>query len=336
MVDLKTKYLGLDLKNPVILGASNLVTKIDNLKRAEEAGAAAIVYKSLFEEQIQLESAQLDDQLEEYNERNAEMVKLFPSIEHAGPEEHLVNLRKVKETLGIPVIASLNAIYTESWIDYAQQLEQTGVDALEFNFFYIPRDTQTDGRDVNNQQLEIIKAVKPKVRLPISIKVSPFYANPLNVVSQMDKLGVDGFVLFNRLFQPDIDIDKEQHFSPFNLSSPEDNKLSLRFAGMLYGTIGASICANTGVFSGADVVKMILAGADCVQVVSTVYKNKIEYISTILKDLQTWMESKHYNNLTAFRGKLSQKNTNDPFVYKRAQYIDLLLKSDQIFKKHVV
>jgi dihydroorotate dehydrogenase (fumarate) len=336
MVDLKTKYLGLDLKNPVILGASNLVTKIDNLKRAEEAGAAAIVYKSLFEEQIQLESAQLDDQLEEYNERNAEMVKLFPSIEHAGPEEHLVNLRKVKETLGIPVIASLNAIYTESWIDYAQQLEQTGVDALEFNFFYIPRDTQTDGRDINNQQLEIIKAVKPKVKLPISIKVSPFYANPLNVVSQMDKLGVDGFVLFNRLFQPDIDIDREQHFSPFNLSSPEDNKLSLRFAGMLYGTIGASICANTGVFSGTDVVKMILAGADCVQVVSTVYKNKIEYISTILKDLQTWMESKHYNNLAAFRGKLSQKNTNDPFVYKRAQYIDLLLKSDQIFKKHVV
>ncbi len=336
MVDLKTKYLGLDLRNPVILGASNLVTKIDNLKRAEEAGAAAIVYKSLFEEQIQLESAQFDDQLEEYNERNAEMVKLFPSIEHAGPEEHLVNLRKVKETLGIPVIASLNAIYTESWIDYAQQLEQTGVDALEFNFFYIPRDTQTDGRDVNNQQLEIIRAVKPKIKLPISIKVSPFYANPLNVVSQMDKLGVDGFVLFNRLFQPDIDIEKEQHFSPFNLSSPEDNKLSLRFAGMLYGTIGASICSNTGVFSGADVVKMILAGADCVQVVSTVYKNKIEYISTILKDLQTWMESKNYKNLAAFRGKLSQKNTNDPFVYKRAQYIDLLLKSDQIFKKHVV
>jgi dihydroorotate dehydrogenase (fumarate) len=336
MVDLKTKYLGLDLKNPVILGASNLVTKLDNLKRAEEAGASAIVYKSLFEEQIQLESAQLDDQLEEYNERNAEMVKLFPSIEHAGPEEHLVNLRKVKESLGIPVIASLNAIYTESWIDYALQLEQTGVDALEFNFFYIPRDTQTDGRDINNQQLEIIKAVKPKVKLPISVKLSPFYANPLNVVSLMDKLGVDGFVLFNRLFQPDIDIEKEQHFSPFNLSTPDDNKLSQRFAGLLYGTINASICSNTGVFSGADVVKMILAGADCVQVVSTIYKNKIEYIATILRDLQTWMESKNYKNLEVFRGKLSNKNTNDPFIYKRAQYIDLLLKSDQIFKKHVV
>jgi dihydroorotate dehydrogenase (fumarate) len=334
MVDLKTKYLGLELKNPVILGASNLVTKLDNLKRAEDAGASAIVYKSLFEEQIQLEAAQLDDQLEEYNERNAEMVKLFPTIEHAGPEEHLVNLRKVKEKLNIPVIASLNAIYTESWIDYAQQLEQTGVDALELNFFFVPRDTQTDGRDVNNHQLEVIKSLKPKVKLPISVKLSPFYANPLNIVSQMDTMGVNGFVLFNRLFQPDIDVDKQQHFSPFNLSSPEDNKLSLRFAGLLYGTIAASICSNTGIFSGTDVVKMILAGADCVQVVSTVYKNKIEHISTILKDLQLWMESKNYSKLSDFRGMLSNKNTNDPFVYKRAQYIELLLKSDQIFKKY--
>jgi dihydroorotate dehydrogenase (fumarate) len=336
MIDLKTTYLGLDLKNPVILGASNLVTKIDNLKRAEEAGAAAIVYKSLFEEQIQLESAQMDDELEEYNERNAEMVKLFPSIEHAGPVEHLVNLRKVKESIRIPVIASLNAIYTESWIDYAQQLEQTGVDALEFNFFYVPRDMETDGRDVNDQQLEIIKAVRPKIKLPISVKLSPFYANPLNIVSLMDKMGVNGFVLFNRLFQPDIDIEKQEHFSPFNLSSPEDNKLTLRFAGLLYGKIAASICSNTGIYSGADVVKMILAGADCVQVVSTVYKNKIEHISTMIQDLKTWMESKSYNNLADFRGKLSQKNTNDPFIYKRGQYIELLMKSEQIFKKFPV
>ncbi len=336
MVDLKAKYLGIELKNPVILGASNLVTKIDNIKRAEQAGAAAVVYKSLFEEQIQLEAAQLDDELEEYNERNAEMVKLFPTIEHAGPEEHLHNLRKVKESIKIPVIASLNAIYTESWVEYAVLLEQTGVDALELNFFFVARDTQTDGRDVKEQQLEVLKAVKSKVKLPISVKLSPFYANPLNVVSQMDQLGVNGFVLFNRLFQPDIDINKETHFSPFNLSNPEDNKLSLRFAGLLYGTISGSICSNTGIYSGADVVKMILAGADCVQVVSTVYKNKVEYIATLLKDLENWMQSKNYSKLSDFKGKLSNKNLNDPFVYKRAQYIDLLLKSDQIFKKHPV
>ncbi|RPJ69546.1 MAG: dihydroorotate dehydrogenase-like protein [Alphaproteobacteria bacterium] len=336
MVDLKTKYLGIELKNPIIVGASNLVTKLDNVKRAEQAGAAAIVYKSLFEEQIQLESAQLDDDLEEYNERNAEMVKLFPTIEHAGPEEHLVNLRKVKESVNIPVIASLNAIYKESWVEYARLLEQTGVNGLELNFYYVPRDTETDGRDVRNQQVDILKEIKSNTKIPISVKLSPFYANPLNIVSLMDKLGVNGFVLFNRMFQPDIDIEKQEHYSPFNLSNPEDNKLSLRFAGLIYGTITGSICANTGIYTGVDVVKMILAGADCVQIVSTVYKNKVEYIATILKDLETWMESKNYGKLDDFKGKLSNKKTNDPFVYKRAQYIDLLLKSDQIFKKFPV
>lgn len=336
MVDLKTKYLGIELKNPVIVGASNLVTKLDNVKRAEQAGAAAIVYKSLFEEQIQLESAQLDDALEEYNERNAEMVKLFPTIEHAGPEEHLVNLRKVKESVNIPVIASLNAIYKESWVEYAKLLEQTGVNGLELNFFYVPRDTETDGRDVRNQQVDILKEIKSNVKIPISVKLSPFYANPLNIVAQMDKLGVNGFVMFNRLFQPDIDIEKQEHYSPFNLSNPEDHKLSLRFAGLIYGTITGSICANTGIYTGVDVVKMILAGADCVQIVSTVYKNKVEYIATILRDLESWMESKKYSRLDDFKGKLSNKKTNDPFVYKRAQYIDLLLKSDQIFKKFPV
>jgi len=333
MVDLKTKYLGIELKNPIIVGASNLVTKLDNVKRAEQAGAAAIVYKSLFEEQIQLESAQLDDALEEYNERNAEMVKLFPTIEHAGPEEHLVNLRKVKESVNIPVIASLNAIYKESWIEYAKLLEQTGVNGLELNFFYIPRDTETDGRDVTNQQVDILKEIKSVVKIPISVKLSPFYANPMNIIAKMDKLGVNGFVLFNRMFQPDIDIEKQEHYSPFNLSNPEDHKLSLRFAGLIYGTVTGSICANTGIYTGVDVVKMILAGADCVQIVSTVYKNKVEYIATILKDVATWMESKSYSKLDEFKGKLSNKKTNDPFVYKRAQYIDLLLKSDQIFKK---
>lgn len=334
MADLKTKYLGMELKNPVIVGASNLVTKLDNIKRAEQAGAAAIVYKSLFEEQIQLESAQLDDALGEYNDRNAEMTTLFPSIEHAGPEEHLVNLRKTKESISIPLIASLNAIYKESWIEYARLIEQTGVDALELNFFYVPKDTESDGRDITNQQLDILQAVKSTVKIPVSVKLSPFYANPLNIISKMDKIGTDGFVVFNRLFQPDIDIEKQEHFSPFNLSNPEDHRLSLRFAGLLYGNIKGSICANTGIYTGADAVKMFLAGADCVQVVSSVYKNKIEYISTIVKDIELWMQSKNYHSINDFKGKLSSQKLNDPFVYKRAQYIDLLLKSDQIFKKY--
>ncbi len=334
MADLKTTYMGIELKNPVILGASNLVTKTDNLLRAEEAGAAAIVYKSLFEEQIQLESAQLDDELSQYDERHAEMIRLFPAIEHAGPQEHLLKLSKAKERVSIPVIASLNAVYRDSWVEYARLIEQTGVDGLELNFYYVPRDTDTEGSQVNRQQLEIIREVKSKVSIPVSVKISPFYANPLNIVSRMDKLGVNGFVLFNRLFQPDIDIDKEKHFTPFNLSNPEDNRLSLRFAGLLYGNVSGSICCSNGIYTGADVVKMVLAGADCVQVVSTVYKNKFEQIQAILADLNAWMESKQYNKLDDFRGRLSNHKLNDPFVYKRAQYIDLLYNSDKIFRKY--
>ncbi len=336
MVNLKTKYLGIELKNPIILGACNLANNIDNLKQAEEKGVAAIVYKSLFEEQIQLEKAQLDDRLEEYAERNAEMINLFPTINHAGAEEYLMNIAKVKKSLNIPVIASLNAVLKESWIDYSKQLEKTGIDALEVNFYYIPRDLNVDGGEIINQQIDILKSIKKILTIPVSVKLSPFYANPLKVIAQMDKEGADGFVLFNKLFQPEIDIEKESHFVQNDLSKPGDNKLALRFAGLLYGKIKSSICSSTGIFTGADVIKMILAGADCVQIVSTVYKNKIDVISTILKDLTLWMEKKSYRSLSDFRGKLSDERLNDPFVYKRAQYVDLLLKSDEIIKKYPV
>jgi dihydroorotate dehydrogenase (fumarate) len=336
MANLKTSYLGIQLKNPVIVGASNLVNNLENVKKIEQAGAAAIVFKSLFEEQIQLESAQLDDKLHEYADRNAEMINLFPNLEHAGPEEHLFNIARVKKTVKIPVIASLNAIIKESWIDYARRIEEMGVDALELNFYYVPRDVETDGHSVVVEQVDILKAVKNAVKIPVSVKLSPFYANPLNLVKKLDDAGADGFVLFNRLFQPEIDMDKQEHFTPFNLSVPEDNRLPLRFAGLLHGTIKGQICSNTGIFSGIDVAKMILAGADCVQVVSTIYKNKINYISTIVKDLEDWMDSKGYKSLGDFRGKLSNQSLNDPFIYKRAHYIDLLLKSDEILVKHPV
>lgn len=334
MANLKTSYMGIELKNPVIVGASNIVNNLENVKKAEAAGAGAIVYKSLFEEQIQLENAQLDDKLSEYSERNAEMVNLFPNIEHAGPEEHLFNLARVKKAIKIPVIASLNAMIKTSWIDYAKKIEDMGVDALELNFYYVPRDVNFDGNDIVSEQVDILKAVKQAVKIPVSVKLSPFYANPLNLVSKLDEAGADSFVLFNRLFQPEIDMEKEEHFTPFNLSTPEDNRLPLRFTGLLYKNVKGSICANTGIFTGQDVAKMILAGADCVQVVSTLYKNKIEYIGTILKDLEAWMNSKGYSSLSDFRGRLSNNKINDPFVYKRAQYIDLLLKSDEILVKY--
>ena len=336
MAELKTNYLGLKLKNPIIVGASNLVTKTDNLKQIEESGAAAIVYKSLFEEQVQLEALQLQNELGEYNDRNAEMISLFPDIDHAGPEEHLFNLAQARKVLSIPLIASLNAIAKQTWIDYAKKIESTGVDALELNFYAVPRSLDDDGSKIVNEQLDVLKAVKAAVKIPVSVKLSPFYANPLNIISQMDKTGVDGFVLFNRLFQPDVDLSTETHFSPHNLSNPEDYKLALRFAGLLYNEIEGSIIANAGIYEGADVAKLILAGADAVQVVSTLYKNKIPHLIKMLADLSVWMDSKGYKTLDDFKGKLSRKNTKDPFVYKRAQYIDVLLKSEEIFKKYPV
>ncbi len=333
MTNLKTNYMGLELKNPIVVGANNLVTNTDNLKQIEEAGAAAVVFKSLFEEQIQLEAAQMDDEMDEYAERHAEMTSLFPTLEHAGPREHLMNVQNAREALSIPLIASLNAIYNETWLEYAKLLEDKGVDGLELNFYSVPRNPDVNGEDLIKEQLEILKKVKSSISIPVSVKLSPYYANPLNVISRMDKTGVDAFVLFNRLFQNEIDLDNEKFVVNFPLSEAYENKLPLRYAGLLYGQVNASIVSNTGIQQGTDVVKMILAGADAVQVVGTLYKNKVQHISKMLKDIQSWMEGKGYKSLKDFRGKLSNKEINDPFIYKRAQYVDLLLKSEELFKK---
>jgi dihydroorotate dehydrogenase (fumarate) len=333
MTNLKTNYMGLELKNPIVVGANNLVTSVDSLKQMEAAGAAAVVFKSLFEEQIQLEAAQMDDELDEYAERHAEMTSLFPTMEHAGPREHLMNVQNAREALSIPLIASLNAIYNETWLEYAKLLEDKGVDGLELNFYAVPRNPDVSGEDIIKDQIEILKKVKSSISIPVSVKLSPFYANPLNVINRMDKAGVDAFVLFNRIFQNEIDLDNEKFVVDFPLSEAYENKLPLRYAGLLYGQVNASIVSNTGIQQGTDVVKMILAGADAVQVVGTLYKNKVQHISKMLKDIEAWMESKAYKSLNNFRGKLSNKEINDPFIYKRAQYVDLLLKSEELFKK---
>ena len=333
MTNLKTNYMGLELKNPIVVGASNLVTNVNSLKQMEEAGAAAVVFKSLFEEQIQLEAAQMDDEMDEYAERHAEMTSLFPTMEHAGPREHLMNVQNAREALSIPLIASLNAIYNETWLEYAKLLEDKGVDGLELNFYSVPRNPDVSGEDIIKDQIEILKKIKSSISIPVSVKLSPFYANPLNVISRMDKAGMDAFVLFNRIFQNEIDLDNEKFVVDFPLSEAFENKLPLRYAGLLHGQVNASIVSNTGIQQGTDAVKMILAGADAVQVVGTLYKNKVQHISKMLKDIEAWMEGKGYKSLKDFRGKLSNKEINDPFIYKRAQYVDLLLKSEELFKK---
>jgi len=214
MANLTTQHMGVTLKNPLILGASNLVNNLDKLKQAEAAGVAAIVYRSLFEEQIQLEDYEMSSQLEAFDERNAEMISLFPKIEHGGPKEHLHNLKKVVDELSIPVFASLNAIYKESWVEYAKSLEEVGVAGLELNFFAVPRDFDKSGHDVILQQIEFLKAVKAAVKIPVSIKLSPFYTNVLKTIKDFDDAGADAFVMFNRLFEPDIDVEAEKHVSP--------------------------------------------------------------------------------------------------------------------------
>ncbi len=330
--------MGLELKNPIIIGASNISTDIDNLKKIEKAGAAAVVYKSLFEEQIQLENLEHYERKTEYSERNAEMINLYPCSISGTPDimEHLVALKKAKDSISIPVFASINAVNDETWIDYAKKIEEIGVDGLELNFYSVPEKTGSGYENIEKKQIKILRDVKSAVKIPVSVKLSSYYTNPLKHIADLSKAGADGFVLFNRLFQPDIDIYTEEHHFPYTLSNSEDNRLPMRFAGLLYGNIQASICSNTGIMNGSDVIKMILAGADCVQVVSTIYLNQIEVISMMINDLVKWMNSKAYNTIDSFRGKLSKKNTENKLPYHRAQYMDFMMTTSQILKKYKI
>jgi len=335
MATLTTKHMGVTLKNPLILGACNLSNNLDKLKEAEEAGVSAVVYRSLFEEQIQLEDNEMSNRLEAYDDRNAEMINLFPNIEHGGPKEHIYNVKQVVEALSIPVFASLNAVYKESWVEYAKLLEETGVAGLELNFFAVPRDFDKSGHDIILQQIEFLKAVKAVVKVPVSVKLSPFYTNVLKTIKDLDDAGADAFILFNRLFEPDIDVEAEKHVSPWNLSTHSDHRLAIRYIGLTHGNIGASVAANNGIYEGIDMVKMILAGASAVQSVSTFYHNGVGHATEMLNELEEWMNRKGYDSIDAFKGKLSSNAINDPFVYKRAQYIDMLLKSEEHFTPFV-
>jgi dihydroorotate dehydrogenase (fumarate) len=334
MADLSTTYMGIELKNPVIIGASGLVEDTAAIQKIERAGASAIVYRSLFEEQIHLEQIQMDDQLGEYDNRNAEMIRVFPEVKHSGAKEHLFKLEKLVSKVNIPVFASLNANYEESWEEYAVALEKTGVAGLELNFYDVPVDNELSGSYIEERQVRILTKLKRILKMPVSVKLSPFYANPLNLISQLDKAGANAFVLFNRFFQPEINIETEDFFYPFELTHYKDYQLSLRFTGLLFGNINADICASHGISDGSDVVKLILAGAGSVQVVSTVYRNKAGHITNMIEMLEEWMDARGYKTINDFRGKLSMRNIKDPYAYKRAQYVDILMKSNEILKKY--
>jgi dihydroorotate dehydrogenase (fumarate) len=334
MLNLKTKYCGLSLKNPIVIGASNIVTDIGNLKKLEQAGAAAVVYKSLFEEQIQLESVEWEQRHQDFSNWDSEHETFFPALKHAGPAEHLLMLKDARQAMTIPLIGSLNCVTPELWVEYAGKMAETGIDALELNFYYHNIDFKKPALEIEEEQIAILKKVKQAVSIPVAVKLSPFYSNVLSVVSRFDQCEANGFVLFNRLFQPDIDVDKEAHHYPYNFSSENDSRLALRYAGLLYSRVYGSIVANTGVLHGKDVVKMLLAGADAVQVVSAIYKRGIGTIEAMLHEIEAWMKKKGYQSINEFKGKLAKENLGDPFAYKRAQYVDILMKSEIFMQYH--
>lgn len=332
-MDLSVKYMGINLKNPVIVGANNMVSNLESLKRMEEAGASAIVYKSLFEEQLHLENLEYSNFIDEYVAQNSDETSPYPDIDISGPKQYLFKLKKAKEVLNIPLFASLNAVYDVSWVDYAKQIEAIGVDGIELNFYSVPKEMESAEVDFVNWQFDIVEKIKEAIKIPVAVKLSSFYNNPLAVIKRMDSLGADSFVLFNKFFQPDIDLEKEEMVFPYNLSSSGDYGLALRFVGLLYNKINADICSSTGIFTGEDVAKLIMAGADTVQVVSALYEEGINQIEVILQQLSSFMEKKNYKSLDDFRGKLSQSRIDDPFAYSRAQYIDYLVNSVYLTEK---
>jgi dihydroorotate dehydrogenase (fumarate) len=326
MTSLRTSYLGRELSNPLIAGASSLTSHVTTVKALERAGVGAVVISSLFEEQVQLERHQLAEELSEFDGLYAEMATVFPDLAHAGPQEHLMWVRRVKEAVDIPVFASLNAVSHDTWVEYAKLLEETGIDGLELNFYATPTDFVRGGSEIEDEQVSIVRDIKAALSIPFAVKLSPFYTNPLQFISRLDDEGVGGFVIFNRFFQPEIDLDNERHISPLRLSNEGDYGLPLRFAGLLCGEVAADICCSTGIHCGEDVIRVILAGATCVQIVSTLYKNRIPHVPAMLEAIDGWMTAKGYATLDDFRGKLSHAQATDRWAYTRAQYVKLLLK----------
>jgi dihydroorotate dehydrogenase (fumarate) len=325
MSDLSTTYMGIPLKSPIVVAASSISSMIDRVEMAEKVGAGALVIRSLFEEQIQVEQQRFDDYLSVGGESFPEALSYFPAIEHGQADEHLMWVEKTRQAVKMPLIASLNAVSRGSWVEFARQLESTGVDGLELNVYIMGTNPDRPGAELEQEVLEIVQSVKAEVSIPIAVKMSPYYASTLNLAVELDKLGVDALVMFNRFIRPTIDVASESLINEMFWSSPEEMRLPLNRVARIYGHIKADMALNTGVHSGEDVIRSILAGAKVVQVASALFIHGIPYISTMLRDLEGWMGEKGHDSLDDFRGKLSQKNHDDPFAFERAQYVNLLL-----------
>jgi len=331
-MDLTTRYLGLNLRTPMVPSASPLTKDVDNIKRMEDAGAAAVVLHSLFEEQVRNEQETVQYHLMHGTDSFPEALTFFPQPGEflAGPEEYLEKIRQAKETVDIPVIASLNGAAIGGWTDYARQMQQAGADALELNIYSIPTDLDRAGTEIEQSYIDILKAVKSVVSIPVALKLSPYFSNMANMAKQLDQAGADGLVLFNRFYQPDVNLEELQVQASVHLSTPHDMRLPLRWVAILYGRVKADLAATSGIHSSTDVLKMLMVGADVTMLCSVLLNKGFGVIRQIETEMCNWLADHDYQSVRQLQGSMSQKYCADPAAFERAQYMRALLsyKSD--------
>lgn len=325
-MDLKTKYMGMVLRSPIVVSASPLSEYIQNIKMMEDAGAGAVVMYSLFEEQIRLEQHELHFHTTHGTESYAEALSYFPDLDEykMGPEEYLNHIRKAKETVKIPIIASLNGSTLGGWTGYAKEMEKAGADGIELNIYSIPTDMELSGGNVEQTYIDILRSVKSAVDIPVSLKLSPYFSNMANMARRFDDAGANALVLFNRFYQPDIDLEEFEVVPNVQLSTSSAMRLPMRWIAILKERIAADLAATSGIHTGLDAVKMLLVGANVVMLCSALLKHGIFHLQNVEKHLVEWMEKNGYESVEEMIGIMSQQKTADPSTFERAQYMKAL------------
>ncbi|MFA5976349.1 MAG: dihydroorotate dehydrogenase-like protein [Elusimicrobiota bacterium] len=321
-MDLSTTYLGLKLRNPLVPAASPLSDDLDNLKKMEEAGASAIVLRSLFEEQLKAERDELSHHLDSTANLHPEAESYIPEPVQVvfGPEEYLEHIRKAKQAVGIPIIASLNGCSKGGWVQYARRIQEAGADALELNIYSIPTDMTLSSEDVEAEAIAIVESVKKAVKLPLAVKLSPYYSNMANMAKRMQKAGANALVLFNRFYQPDVDLVDLEMRPRILLSTPHSMRLPMTWIGILYGRVPVDLAATSGLYTPEDVIKMIMVGANATMLCSVLLSHGIKEIQVLEQGLKRWMEEHEYESVQQMRGSMSQQKCSDPSSFERSQY----------------
>jgi len=326
MIDLSTTYLGINLKNPLVVSASPLSEELGNIRRMEDSGAAAIVLPSLFEEQINIESSVLDHFLQQGTESFAESLTYFPDLTgyNLGPEGYCEHVRRAKAAVGVPIIASLNGSSIGGWTEYARKIQDAGADALELNIYYIPTSTQETADEVERLYYDLVATVKSSLRIPVAVKVSAYFSSLPNMAKRLDQAGANALVLFNRFYQPDFDIENLEVVPNLLLSTSHELLLRLNWVAILYGHIKADLAVTGGVHTAADVLKAMMAGARVVAITSALLRNGIGYLATLRNDMLAWMEEHEYQSIRQMQGSMSQRAVADPSAFQRANYVRVL------------